>query len=745
MLSVAFDRSVSMFDGSALSPTRERLPLRGDIEGLRAVAVLGVVANHVNPSYLQGGFAGVDIFFVISGYLIGMHLLQDISAGQFSFLRFYARRARRLLPALVLVLSAVFAFGWLILSPSELVALGNHVAAATLFSNNILLWSESGYFDAPSATKPLLHLWSLAVEEQFYLLVPLLLWLGSRGRHASIAWVARLSAASFLLMELSVAPSFYLLSTRFWELGVGVALGSLALNASCMTAGTGFLTRNAYREIVGWVVLLIFATTLLLGSVDREVQAWLATCGALLAPGLAILTAQACGIYRDPTRRARLYGLLRRHETALRDSLSVAGIVMIGVSLACVTPANWPGTQTVLPVLGTAMVILAGPQARGNALLGGRPLPFVGGISYPLYLWHWPLIVYSRMLDVPRGDLLAVGLAVVLAWITKEFIEGPARFGRLFGVGVWRPGLGLLCTGLLMTGALGLTSLACDGYPSRIPPGLNAIARWSIPRADAAWRLDRCYFHPGQNQNFASECTPPKRAGMPRILLWGDSHAAHLYPGLVELRKGSDFDLVQWTAAGCPPTLASWSVEQKGCQERRTWILAQMPALAPDTVIMAARWDLYLSLGITRDNIVRAVGDDVVWLRSLGVQRIVVFGPGPAWNASLPTDLFRYMSLRRTERVPERLGTVPESVWHLDEVLGAQAAARGAQYVSVLSWFCNPAGCRTLGDESEYHPDLLFRDQDHLTPSGSRNLMKAAAAKILVPSPGSMSTRNAPG
>jgi peptidoglycan/LPS O-acetylase OafA/YrhL len=723
-------------DGSIVSLTPANPHLRPDIEGLRAIAVLAVIANHVSPAWLQGGFTGVDIFFVISGYLIGRHLLEDISAGQFSFLKFYARRARRLLPALVVVLAAVWAFGWIILLPPELAALGRHVAAAALFSNNILLWSESGYFDAASAAKPLLHLWSLGVEEQFYLLVPLLLWLGSRGRHASIVWVARLGAASFVLTELSAVPSFYLLDSRFWELGVGVAIGYLALNGSRVADGLAVLGRSAYREIV---VVSIFAGELLLVSRNRpwERDSWVPMSGLLMALALALLIVLACSCYRDRDRWVRLCRYLRQHETLLRNGLGVAGIALIGLSFAYVTPAGFPGSQTVLPVLGTAMIILAGARAWGNVLLGNRPLWFVGGISYPLYLWHWPLIVYWRMLAVPvvGGDVIPVLLAAVLAWGTKEFIENPARFGRLFGATVWRPGLALMCTGLLVTGAMGAASITSSGYPSRLAPGLSAVASWSMPDAAAAWRVHRCYFYPGRPDLFAAECTPPRRAGVPRILLWGDSHAAQLYPGLIELRKQSAFDLVQWTAAGCPPTLVAWSAEQRGCQQRRAWVLAGMRDLAPDTVLMAARWELYLSLGISRDNIMKAVADDIAWLRSLGVRRIVVFGPGPAWNVSLPIDLFRYMRLRRIEHVPERLGTVPEALWQLDELLGAQAAAGGAQYMSVLNWFCNPAGCRTLGNESERRPDFLFLDHDHLTPSGSRDLMSAAARKVLATSP----------
>lgn len=726
--------------GRQVSSTRQKPPTRQDIEGLRAIAVLAVVVNHVTPTLLPGGFTGVDVFFVISGYLIGMHLLEDISVGQFSFLQFYARRARRLLPALVVVLAAVWSFGWLILSPAELASLGKHVAAAALFSNNILLQSESGYFDSASTAKPLLHLWSLGVEEQFYLLVPLLLWLGSRGRHASIAWVARVSAASFLLMELSVTPSFYLLHTRFWELGVGVAAGYLALNAPRLAAGVAVLKVSSCREIAAWALAGIFAAALLLGSSENrfwEVESRLRICGTLVAAAVAILTIQAGSTYRNHNSWIRLSQWLRKHEPRLRNGLGVAGAALIVVTFGYVTPARWPGPQAAIPVLGTVLAILAGPRALANLLLGTRALAFVGGISYPLYLWHWPLIVYCRMLGMTEGTaaLVPVGLAAALAWLTKELIEGPARFGSLFGAVVWRPRLGLVVTGLILTGAIGWASLTNGGYPARFPPRLSAIADWAIPYADAEWRVHVCYFYPRETTAFAAECTPPQRAGLPRILLWGDSHAAQLYPGLRQLRKQSDFDLVQWTAAGCPPTLAALSAEEAGCQRRRAWILDQMRTLRPDTVLMAARWDLYLSNGTSQGDILTAVTEDIEWLRSLGVRRIVIFGPGPAWNASLPVDLFRYMSLRRTVVIPQRMGDVPGPVRKLDEKLAEAAVTHQVEYVSVLNWFCNPAGCRTLGNESEHHPDLLFRDQDHLTPSGSRDLMSAAADKILAPLP----------
>lgn len=706
---------------------------------MRAIAVLAVVANHVNPAFLAGGFSGVDVFFVISGYLIGMHLLEDIEAGRFSFFGFYGRRARRLLPALVVVLAAVWGVGWMILSPTELSSLGAHVAAATVFSNNILLWMQSGYFDTASSGKPLLHLWSLGAEEQFYLVVPLLLWLGARQRQASIAWVARFSVVSFLITELRAAPSFYLLDTRFWELGVGVAIGYLTMNTSRLADVSAVLKRNAYRELLGWSIVLMFAAALVLGAREHpwEAEAWPQTCGAVVALAMTIGAVQLMGMYRQPLRWLRLTGWLQRHASLARDSLGVGGLLLIASSFLCVTPAGWPGAQTVFPVLGTAALIFAGPQSRTSRLLQLRPLAFVGGISYPLYLWHWPLIVYWRMLGMPYGgELLAVLLSLILAWLTRELVEGPARFGRLFGTAVWRPGLGAVAAGILATGAVGLAALAGGGYPSRFPASVRAIANWSIPQADDAWRAYKCYFYPRNSQPFAVECTPPRRPGVPRLLLWGDSHAAHLYPGLAELQKRSDFDLIQWTSAGCPPTRSAWPVEEETCDMRRAWILGQMHSAAPDTVLLAARWAMYELRGVARSTIAAAVADDIQWLRSLGIRHIVVFGPGPEWTVSLPMDLFRYMSLRRTEWVPKRLGSISAVSRELDQALAATASAQGAQYVSVLEWFCDASGCRTLGNESEHRPDLLFRDQDHLTPSGSRDLVDGAAVKLLRPGMG---------
>ena len=198
---------------------------RPDIDGLRAVAVLSVVAYHLFPTAVRGGFVGVDVFFVISGFLISGIILKSLQRGDFSFAEFYAHRVRRIFPALAVVLAACYAVGWFALLPDEFKLLGKHIAAGAGFLENFVLWKEAGYFDTASELKPLLHLWSLAVEEQFYLAYPLMLWCGWRLGAKPLFLVAALLLWSFSLniagIEKEAVKTFFLPQTRFWELFAG--------------------------------------------------------------------------------------------------------------------------------------------------------------------------------------------------------------------------------------------------------------------------------------------------------------------------------------------------------------------------------------------------------------------------------------------------------------------------------------------------------------------------------------------
>ena len=714
-------------------------PVRGDIEGLRALAVVSVLINHAFPNALPGGFVGVDIFFVISGYLIGRHLLQDIQENRFSILGFYAKRVRRIFPALALVLIAVWGVGWLVLSASEFSTLGQHIVASAFFSNNILLWSESGYFDVAALDKPLLHLWSLGIEEQFYLLVPAMLWFGSKGSSGSIRWVARLGALSLLatiiLSNFDFVASFYLLHTRFWELAVGVVLaqGELRMHARHASSDIGYPFPANVREVAVFAGVTVLFCTVVLGSSEQrwEWDAVFRDGGLILASAIAALAVLCMW-------RGGLQQRLLNNAAHLANASSVVGIILICVSAVALSSSYWPGAQTLFPVIGTAMVIAATPTAGVNTVLSRQPLAFIGGISYPLYLWHWPAIVFWRLLNpVASGIEMAIPLvaAVALAWLTKALLEDPVRFGKLGSAMFPRLQIRSVVVGLLFAAALGSLAVATRGLPSRLPPQLQAIATWSGSDPGIGWRIGRCYyspntpvspnthFSPNTPVEFSDECTPRKRPGVPLVLLWGDSHAAHLYPGLAKLQSTHEIDIIQWTAGLCPPTVVPFANEAAACQARRATALKMLAHLNPDTVLLAGAWELYLGKTQSEAEIIRALSETIRLLRKDGDREIVVVGPGPTWNISLASDLFRFMVARRMDKIPERYGHPFETAWHLDAAMADEAHELGVHYVSVLNYFCNESGCRTVGDKTIPKPDLLYFDSNHLTVSGSEDLI----------------------
>jgi peptidoglycan/LPS O-acetylase OafA/YrhL len=237
---------------------------RADIDGLRAVAVLAVIAYHLNPKRLTGGFVGVDVFFVISGYLITSILLSELQRDKFSYLQFYVRRIRRLFPALLVVMGTVLVAGWCLLLPNELAQLGKHVVAGMLFVSNLVLWSEAGYFDVASAHKPLLHLWSLGVEEQFYIVSPIVLAGSWRLGWCRIRWlIAGLLCSLAICWVLSVgdaSAAFYMPFARFWQPMVGVLLALFVFRNKVIFGGSALLRHGSSAAgaalIAGSVVLL---------------------------------------------------------------------------------------------------------------------------------------------------------------------------------------------------------------------------------------------------------------------------------------------------------------------------------------------------------------------------------------------------------------------------------------------------------------------------------------------------------
>jgi peptidoglycan/LPS O-acetylase OafA/YrhL len=221
---------------SVSSKSHGHFNYRADIDGLRAIAVLAVVGFHAFPTWIKGGYIGVDVFFVISGFLISTIIMEALECESFSYIDFYGRRIRRIFPALMLVLCFSIFFGWFVLLPDEFRQLGKHTAGGTAFISNLLLWSEAGYFDTTAELKPLLHLWSLAIEEQFYILWPVLLGLVWRRKHSFLPTIVGIAVVSFILnmvmVEIEAVSAFYSPLSRFWELMIGGVLAYLTLHHS---------------------------------------------------------------------------------------------------------------------------------------------------------------------------------------------------------------------------------------------------------------------------------------------------------------------------------------------------------------------------------------------------------------------------------------------------------------------------------------------------------------------------------
>jgi peptidoglycan/LPS O-acetylase OafA/YrhL len=644
-------------------PPSARPGYRPDIDGLRAVAVIAVVWFHAFPHQLAGGFIGVDVFFVISGYLIAGLLLKEQEAGRFRLLRFYASRARRIFPALVLVLATTVAMGWWLLLPDEFVLLGKHVAASAAFVENFMLWHEAGYFDMSNESKPVMHLWSLAVEEQFYLLFPCALWLAARKGISAV----RLVGTALLL--------------------------SLCWNVARITA-----------DPVGTF----------LSPLSRM---WELMAGALLA-----------------CREAR--GLLPRLRPAGTNALSLVGLAMLLAPMWLLNDLDlYPGWNAIAPVVGTVLVVAAGPQAVVNRwILAARPLIWIGLVSYPLYLWHWPVLTYARVAGVgARADWLvgAIVVSCVLAWLTYALVERPVRFGR-FRHQAPLP----LAVALSLVAAIGLAMHLGQGV-RRFQPLVPAEEL----AFDTHWRdWARCDLVRATGSETLCAILDP--AAPPSIALIGDSHAGHLATGLRTILDGSP-NAVVLTRGSCFPVLTVGPIEEKyfGCKEG---VIAQAMAVAARTPsIHTVLLSGYAPLAISGTRLhqppstdpqlpVRARAFEQALERTLenllrADKRVVYLLPVPEMSAN-PRDCARTMLwggideacrvLR--ERVAQRTQSIRD--------IAARMKLRfpDVTFIDPTDALCDGVHCFAGRDGT-----LYYLDRDHLSPSGSRLVMRALESQLL--------------
>lgn len=448
------------------------LPYRPDIDGLRAVAVLSVILFHAFPALLPGGFIGVDIFFVISGYLISGILLRELQLGKFSIAAFYARRVKRIFPSLLAVMIACLVFGWLALFPDEYGQLGKHVGGGASFAANFFYWAQVGYFDTSADTKPLLHLWSLGIEEQFYIVWPAVLALAWRWRSKLLLVTALLALLSFALNAAGIShhatATFYSPLSRAWEL-----LG-----------------------------------------------------GALLA----------CVAHGRPSAAP---GGFKAHLMAS------AALALLALGLALITPKHFPGWWALMPVAAAMLLIEAGPQAWFNRFVLGNPvMVWIGLISYPLYLWHWPLLSFAQIVEghLPAPQIRAAALvaAVLLAWLSWRLLERPLR--SLRGARA-RTAVTLLCVLMAGTGLAGGYVFWQQGLPQRAAIQENLANQKALVLVEDKANAAACKQRYGFDSvyKYCLQAWPERE---PTVALLGDSHAYHVVAGLTNYYKGKGENLL---------------------------------------------------------------------------------------------------------------------------------------------------------------------------------------------------------
>lgn len=499
---------------TALQPPWKSPSYRPDIDGLRAVSIIAVMLFHAFPDEFSGGFIGVDVFFVISGFLIGGLITHELETRTFSFRTFYARRVRRIFPALIVVVAAVLWLGGNSMFPQEFRQLGLHVIAATLFVSNFALLNEVGYFDMEAHTKPLLHLWSLAIEEQFYLLWPLFAWVMRNWRRLFVTATLVITVVSFALNVTSVENSlaFYSPLTRVWELAVGVLIAHLPR-----------------QTLANW-----------------------------LASPIARHTAGMIGL----------------------GTIICAGLITDAQSF----PGYWP----LLPVLGAALVIVSGPRTLTNwYLLASRPMIWIGKISYPLYLWHWPLFSYAWLAYGAKPPvevrLILLAVSVLLAWLTYTLVEKPIRFGAARSCPA--PALSIA---MLLLGVGGVTVLAWHGIPERSVAEINRSLAYDLRvPTDSRTSDGTCAIRYGIETGDAYVCFG--NSPDPRMLVIGDSVSMAFYSGIhANLFKERAVFVgahsFNWARPDCisPGNLEKWMAGGEVCQRvvRSAFdILARTPSI----------------------------------------------------------------------------------------------------------------------------------------------------------------------
>jgi peptidoglycan/LPS O-acetylase OafA/YrhL len=659
---------------------------RPDIDGLRAVAVLAVLGYHAFPDVFPGGFIGVDIFFVISGYLITKILLTHRLVGYSDFIYFYSKRIIRIFPALAIVLISCLVFGWFFLLKDEYVHLAKYTIGAGLFVSNILSWLDSGYFDISAETKPLLHLWSLGVEEQFYIIWPIIILLVRKLGMSLLTVIVLIIAASFtcsVMAQHYPTAGFFLIPARSWELLAGGFAGYLSLNNH----------NNNYK---------VFSV---LGRLKTT----------------------------ESFRKLKDFGLHRSRKINIFASL---GFILIVCSFIWVDSSFlFPGYIALIPVLGTFIIIFTGPTSWVNhQILANRLLVFIGLISFPLYLWHWPLLVFYHIVSGGENNAaIKIGLlflSFILATATYYYIEQPFRRSeRLSTKAVF-----LLILMLLIVSVASVIHRK-TGFGDRFTGAQSNLAQleYAFPNTKEC----RDHF------DFARESCYESSAGLEdTIMLIGDSHMEALAHGFIQLGRhdGLSFNLLAIGKAGCSPFLNTESYTDFGVNYNCKGIIEpalQVAIKRPDIkwVILTGRhaarfngsafgraeqdllskpWSYQYNSEAFKTNDPQlafqlGLRDTVAALTAAGKK--VLFVDQVPELGFFPRNCLRFRSFYKTDCDITRVSADARMNPYKHAVAQILSKVPNAYIFDPISLFCNRSHCSAFNSDNQ----LLYRDDDHMS------------------------------
>lgn len=620
---------------------------RQDINGLRAVAVLAVVLFHFQfGDWTSGGFVGVDIFFVISGYLITGVILRGLDEGSFSLAEFYHRRINRILPALFIVFAACVVGSSLLDFQIEAEETARSLFASSLFVSNVLFYFKNDYFNHQSDSNPLLHTWSLSIEEQFYLLFPLLMLATRRWpARTRTPMLAALATASFVwscwMVETDRAAAFYLMPSRAWELLLG---GLLASRATSAPSG------------------------------------------------------------RWPS-----------------EALSALGFVLVLGSVTLIdTALPFPGAVALAPCLGAACIILGGARTSVGRLLGLAPLRYLGLISYSLYLWHWPVLVFYRRIDDPHGieKIVLPLVCVALAALSYHVIEQPFRTRRRSDA---RMAFAVAAGAITVCATVGVGLVLLTSMLHATPAAATSVLSYLRYDMSPKVREGTCFLteRTGGFRGFRpDECLAWDRKRR-NVMLLGDSYAAHLWPGLKKTYP--TVNVLQATASLCKPTLPAQG--ERRCEDLLAYVMETfLPNHRPDEIIIAARW---------RAEDLEGLLHTIAALHAF-TDRIVVIGPMVEYEQSLPRLLAREIQSNRVVLAASYQSAVAKEA---DQTLAAGLVGVSAIYVSLQELLCTP-DCQVWASAGK---PLQF-DFGHLTGAGSKLVALRLGPKLF---PASYGARDA--